>query len=179
MPYTLNYLDHYMEFYFEEPLVKQRQVGFISNHDMFSYVEMKFHHVMEIKDKYSNMYACYVRTTKKNKALESIDISAKGTYYQTLDVYPKSNMTQDNIDLYDYYFFLKKIDLGSKVKMREHMDSVHSDYHHAYQFSSNADTFAGVIQIKEIDFKDKNWELDASITWNHTSKPFTLTFDLE
>lgn len=176
MPYTMGYLDNYMDFYFEEPLAKQRQVGFISNQDMFAYVEMKLHNIMEIKDKYSNMYACYVRTTKKNQALKSIDMSAKGTYYQGLDIYPKYDMTQDYIDVYDYFYFLKKIDLGGKVKMKEQVESIDSDYHHAYQFSSNADTFAGVIQIKETDLKDKNWELDASITWNLMSKPFTLTF---
>lgn len=179
MLYTIGYLDEHMYFYNEEPLAKQRQVGFISDDQMFTYVEMKYHNVLEVKDKYSNMYACYVRTTNKTNTLESLDLSANGTYKQWIEKYPMYNDDNDYIDLYDYWSCLKRVDLGGKVKIREHAESNTSEYLHAYNFASKAKTFAGVIQFREEDSKDKKWKLDASVTWNFKQEPFTLKFELE
>ena len=178
LPFTIGYLDDYMDFYFQEPLAKQRYIGFISDEQMFAYVEMKYHNVLEVKDKYSNMYACYVRTMKKNNALESLDLSATGTYQQWSEKYPRDNADNDHIDLYDYWSYLTRVDLGGKVKMRKHQESISNDYQHAYNFSSKAKTFAGVIQVQENDLKDKTCKLDATVTWNFAQESFTLKFEL-
>ena len=179
MLYTIGYLDEYMYFYNEEPLAKQRQLGFISDDQMFTYVEMKYHNVLEVKDKCSNMYSCYVRTTKKTNALKSLDLSANGTYQQWSKKYPRDNDDNDYIELHDYWSHFKRVDLGGKVKIREHPESNTSEYLHAYNFASKAKTFAGVIQFREQDLKDKKWKLDASVTWNFKQEPLTLKFELE
>ena len=89
------------------------------------------------------------------------------------------NDDNDYIDLYDYWSCLKRVDLGGKVKIREHAEFNTSEYLHAYNFASKAKTFAGVIQFQERDSKDKKWKLDASVTWNFKQEPFTLKFELE
>lgn len=179
IPYTIRYLDDYMEYYIYDVISKQRQVGFISNEKMFSYVEMKHHHIEETKNKYINMYSCYVRTTSKGNEVKSFDLITKGSYTQLLDRYPRSDENKAIFDIYNYSFSPKQIDLGSKVKIRELEESINDNHNHSYRFLSNAKTFAGIVQFNEYGLKESTWELDASILWNFRKDSFSLKFKME
>lgn len=179
LPYTIQYLDDYMQNYLEEPLAKTRYAGFISDDKIFTFVDMKYHKVLKTEKEQSlNIYACYVRTTDKKNQLKSVDINAHSSYMSAVEKYPTQNEDTKELDIYDYYSYMKKIDLGGKVKIRKLPESLNEDQH-AYRFSSNADTYAGIIQFKEVGEKDETWKFDGSIQWNFKDDVFKLNLILE
>ena len=179
LPYTIQYLDDYMQNYLEAPLAKTRYAGFISDDKIFTFIDMKYHKVLKTeKEQSMNIYACYVRTTDKKNQLKSVDMDAYSSYMWAVEKYPKQNEDIKELDVYDYDSYMKTIDLGSKVKIRELPESLNENQH-AYRFSSNADTYAGFIQFKEGGEKDEKWKFDGSIQWNFKEETFKLNLILE
>ena len=94
LPYTIQYLDDYMQNYLEEPLAKTRYAGFISDDKIFTFIDMKYHKVLKTeKEQSMNIYACYVRTTDKKNQLKSVDMDAYSSYMWAVEKYPKQNGT--------------------------------------------------------------------------------------